>query len=70
MGFEHQQGRIISNISKIFKTSSGAHEASYLMGTNTGALARGSDRDRLTTYLHLVMRLRITRLIPLLPLYA
>jgi len=41
MGFESQQGQEISLFSKILKTSSGAHEASHLMGTNTGFLVRG-----------------------------
>jgi len=51
--------------SKTVQTGSGAHRASYSVGN--GVTSRGM---KLTTHLHLVLRLRMSGAAPLLPVYT
>jgi len=54
--------------SKTVQTGSGAHPASYSMGTRVLSRGSGSQGIMLTIHLHLVPRLRMGGAITLLPL--
>jgi hypothetical protein len=64
-GFESQQGQEIFLFSKTVQTESGAHSTSHAIGT--GFLSQSYDGGgvKLTTYLHLVPRLRMSGVLPI-----
>jgi hypothetical protein len=68
-GFESQQGKEILS-SKTAQIDSVTHLASYPIGTRVPSQGQSGRGVKLTTYLHIVPRLRMTGAIPLLPLYA
>lgn len=68
-GFESQQGQNINLFSKTLNTAFGAHRAFYLMHTGDSVQGCSGRNVWLTTSLRLVLRLRMSGVVPPLSLH-